>query len=60
MAVERIRDAAKEKKERDELRAVLKNIADTIDRALSGLEKPSTGDWLDLLNRAYKVLEREV
>ena len=58
VAAERIRDAAKEKKERDELRAVLKDIADSVDRAICNIgKKPTIDDWCALIGRARRALE---
>lgn len=45
VATERIRDAVKEKEERNNLRVALKGITDAIDMPLSGMCKPpSLGD----------------
>lgn len=45
-------------KERDELRAVLKEMTDAVDRAISRSGKlPSMGDWLALIGKARQVLE---
>ena len=59
VAVERIRDAAKEKKERDELRAVLKDLTDAVDRAISKSGKlPALGEWVALIGRARRALNQ--
>lgn len=57
VAVERIRDAAKEKKERDQLLAVLQEMTDAIDSVIYHTrDKSSMPTWCKLINRARKAL----
>lgn len=58
VAAERIRDAVKEKEERNNLRVALKGITDAIDMSLSGMCKPpSLGEWMVLINIARQALK---
>ena len=57
VAAERIRDAAKEKKERDQLLAVLQEMTDAIDSVIYHTrDKSSMPTWCKLINRARKAL----